>query len=256
MRYFGAGSALAEINRLRGILVTEGALPRDVNLGGDYDPKSVAEVWRHLMQYWALSPPARGSDRQAVNVGLTVVRGFANLIAGLEPAMTNSLDFGSEGERSEAESWIAENVSDGGYGAIIPGGRSDSLQIGSLLGLKGQGDRYWSVGVVRRLTRDAELNRHVGIELLSRAALAMRIAPTGSIVPANAVRDNEPAVLLTRQPDGNRQIRILMRAGSYTQNQHLELRVRGQVYHVAPARTLESAIEFDHGEFRVTQRTA
>jgi hypothetical protein len=70
------------------------------------------------------------------------------------------------------------------------------------------------------------------------------------------VRDNEPAILLTRKPDENRQIRILMRAGSYTQNQQLELRVRGQIYRATPARILESAIEFDHGEFRVVQRTA
>jgi hypothetical protein len=255
MRYFGAGPALEEIDRLRRILVAEGALPSDVNLGGEYDPKSVAEVWRHVLQYWALSPPERGSDRQPVNVALTVVRGLANIIASLEPAMSNSLDFGPEGSRADAESWTAVNVSDGGYGAIIPGStKSDTLQIGSLLGLKAEGERYWSVGVVRRLTRDADLSRHVGIELLTRAALAMRVAPTGAISAANAVRDDEPAVLLTRHPDGDRQIRILMRAGCYTQEQQLELRVRGQVYRVRPVRILENAIEFDHGEFSVRER--
>ena len=255
MRYFGAGKALDEMDRLLGILVREGALPKEINLRADYDPQTVAEVWRHLMQYWALSPPERGSDRRSVKVTLAVMRGFANLLAAMDPTMANLLDFGPEGQRAGVESWIGENASDAGYGAVIPGGRGDSLQIGNLLGLKGEGDRYWSVGVIRRLTRDAESNRYVGIELLTRAPIAVRLAPIGSISPTNAIRENEPAVLLTRQPD-DRRIRLLLRAGAYTHDQQLELRVRGQLYRLGPSRNLESAAEFDHGEFRVLQRTA
>ena len=253
MRYFGAGNALAEMERLRRILVEQGALPSEVNLGGEYPPRSVAEVWRHLMQYWALTPPERGSDRHAVNVHLSVVRGFASLIAAMDPAMSNLLDFGPEGQRADTDSWVGDNASDGGYGAIIPGGKGESLEIGNLLGLKGEGDKYWSVGVIRRLTRDAESNRYVGIELLTRAPIAVRLAPIGSISPTNAVRDNEPAVLLTRQPE-DRHVRILLRAGAYTHDQQLELRVRGQIYRVGPSKNLESGTEFDHGEFRVLQR--
>ena len=256
VRYFGAGAALAAMSRLRGILLTEGALPSEVNFGADYDPKAVAEVWRHLMQYWALSPPERASDRQSVNVNLAVVRGYASLIASLDPSMSNALDFGPQGQSADSESWTGENASDWGYGAVVSGPKGDTLQIGDLLGLKGQGDKYWSAGVIRRLTRDAELNRYVGIELLTRAPIAVRVAPTGTISASNAVRDNEPAVLLTRQPDENRQIRVLMRAGSYTQDQQLELRVRGQIYRVAPAKLLETGAEFDHGLFSVAQRIA
>jgi hypothetical protein len=97
-------------------------------------------------------------------VNLSVVRGFADLIAAMDPAVVNSLDFVPVGQGGNAELWIGDNASDGGYGAIVPGGKGETLQIGNLLGLKGEGDRYWSVGVIRRLTRDAESNRYVGIE--------------------------------------------------------------------------------------------
>lgn len=256
VRYFGAGAALDEMHRLRGILVAEGALPSDVSFGGEYEPKSVAAVWHHLMQYWALSPPERNSDRHAVAAPLTVVRGFANLLASLDPAATNSLDFGPEGSRTEAETWIAQDASDGGYGAIAPAARSDALTIGSLIGLKGQGEKYWSVGIIRRLSREPDASRRVGIEVVTRAALAVRLSPAGTLSAANAVRDNDPAVLLTRQPDANRQICVLLRAGSYTHDQEIELRARGQVYRIAPARLLETGAEFDIGQFGVVRRTA
>jgi hypothetical protein len=133
VRYFGAGPAFDEISRLLTVLQTDGVLPSDINLGGTYDSKLVAEVWRHLIQYWAVNPPERSSNRTAANVRLTVVEGFANLIYSLEPGTQHSLDFSPERLSVNSESWVAENASDGGYGAIVPGKR-DWVTIGSLLG--------------------------------------------------------------------------------------------------------------------------
>ena len=254
VRFFGAGPVFDQMNRLLGTLLTEGALPSDVSFGAEYDPKTVAVVWRHLMQYWALKSPERSSDRRPANVRLTVVQGFADVIGSLEPATAHNLDFSPEGLRGDSESWVAENASDGGYGAVVPGTKSDWVRIGSLLGVKAEDDKYWGVGVIRRLLRDGELNRHVGIELLTRSAIPVRFSPTGPISAANATRENDPGVLLTRQPDAERRIRLLLRAGGYTQDQQLELRVRGQVYTVAPARLVETGTEFDLGLFTVIQR--
>ena len=254
VRYFGAGAAFDEVKRVHGIVLSEGALPSDINLGGTFDPKLVAEVLRHLMQYWALKPPERSSARRAANVRLTVVQGFSDLISSLETGEVSSPSRGSGGVGADSESWVAENASDGGYGAVVPGAKSDWVRIGSLLGVKGEGDKYWSVGVIRRLLRDEEFSRHVGIQLLTRSAILVRLFPTGSISAANATRDNDPAALLTLQPDSERQIRLLLRAGGFTQEQQLAMHVRGQVYQVAPSRMIESGIEFDLAQFTVIQR--
>ncbi len=254
VRYFGAGPAFDEINRVLGILLTEGALPSDINLGGTYDSKVVAEVWRRLLQYWALKPLERGSDRSAANVRLTVVQGFANIIGSLESGTGQSLDFVPESLGTDSESWVAENASDGGYGAVVPGTKSDWVRVGALLGVKAEEDKYWGIGVIRRLLRDDELSRHVGIQLLTRGAIPARLSPTGTISAANATRANDPGVLLTRQPDPERQIRLLLRAGGYTRDQQLELHVRGQVYRLGPTRMIETGTEFDLAQFTVIQR--
>ena len=62
--------------------------------------------------------------------------------------------------------------------------------------------------------------------------------------------------MLTRQPDSERQIRLLLRAGGYTQEQQLELRARGQIYRLAPSRVIERGVEFDLAQFTVIQRVS
>jgi hypothetical protein len=254
LRFFGAGRAFDEIDRLRRIVVNEGALPRDVNLGGEFDPKDVAEVWRRLLQYWALKPPERASERRAVNVRLTIVQGLDNVITNMDPAIGGDLDFSTKGPVIDSESWVAVNASDGGYGAVVPEAKSDWVQVGSLVGVKAEAEKYWSVGVIRRVTRDAEHSRHVGIELLTRAALPVQLSPVAPISAANALLENDPGILLTRKADADRQVRVLMRGGSYTPGQRIELRARGQAYQLTPTKLLASEIEFDLGQFTLVQR--
>jgi cyclic-di-GMP-binding protein len=255
-RYFGAGPAYDEISRLLGVVLAEGVLPSDVNLGAQYEPQAVIDVWRHVLQYWSPKPPERGSARHAANVRLTVVPGFQRLTRILGASPDDSLDFSSvaAGAGTQSESWIAENASDGGYGALVPATRSDWVQVGSLLGVRAEGEKHWGVGVVRRMLRDGEQNRRVGIQLLARVAVPVRLAPTGVISSFNATRDNDPAVLLTPKPGADRQIRLLLRAGGYTRDQALEMRVHGQAFRITPVKLLESSVEFDEGLFALVER--
>ena len=67
-----------------------------------------------------------------------------------------------------AESWIVENVSDGGYGAIIPAARSDWVRVGALIGLKTETAQHWGAGIIRRVARDQHQQRRVGVQVLSK----------------------------------------------------------------------------------------
>jgi hypothetical protein len=256
VRFFGAGPVFDEMTSLLARMHREGVLPSEINLGGSFEPKLISEVWRHLLKYWAVNPPERGSDRHASNARLTVLNGFHNLMGTLEPSAGQSLDFRPNTQASDTESWVAENASDGGYGAVMPAAKSDWVRVGGLLGVKSEEDKYWGVGVIRRLSRDDEQNRRVGIEMLSRHAFAVSLSPRGTIVPTNAVRDNDPGFLLTARPDADRQIQLLLRPGTYTPNQQLDLRVRGQRYVVTPTKLLEGAIEFDLAQFGIVQRVS
>jgi len=254
VRYFGAGPAVDEMSRLLGILLAEGVLPSEVNLGATYDPKSIALVWQHLLQYWSPKPAERGSARHPANVRLTVVEGFQRLTQTLAGPQEDTLDFHSRGNTAATESWVAENESDGGYGAVVPATKSDWVRVGSLLGVMAEGEKHWGVGVIRRMVRDGDQTRRVGVQLLTRVAVPVRLAPTGTISSFNATRDNDPAVLLTPKPSPDRGIRMLMRAGAFTAGQSLEMRVHGQAFRIDAVKLLEGTDAYDEAQFKLVQR--
>jgi hypothetical protein len=251
LRYFGAGEGLARLERLLATLVETGALPSDVNLGGNYGKEVVIGVFRHLTQYWSDNAPARGSERRRTAARITVVPGLAEILAMLDPAGSDALDFS---EQQSAESWIVENVSEGGYGAIIPAQKSDWIRVGGLIGVQGEMARHWGVGLIRRVTRDEHQQRRVGIQLLAKAAIPVRVAKSGSISSIGGAREPEPAVLLSTAPDKQGEIGIVMREGIYNNRDSLEMTVNGKGYLLMPSRLVEGGEDFDWARFRVMQR--
>ncbi len=168
VRFLGAGAGKQALEQL--IVQTEtGAMPKDVNLGAAYDPAHVLEVMRRLEQYWSAKPPARRHERRRAVAKLSVVHGFSSVVQGISGK-------GQAGDSGEStESWIAENVSDGGYGAIIPRIKSDWVEVGSLLGVRNERDNQWGVGVIRRLHRDEQRQRHVGIQSFTKTAIPIQL---------------------------------------------------------------------------------
>src|SRR5262249_29273398 len=142
LRFFAAGGANAQLDEMIRV-VGGGALPTGLNLGGTYEPGKVLGVLRHLKVYWAATPPVRKHDRYAVQHRLPVVNGF-------DSVLTRVRDSGDAG----AESWVTENVSAGGIGAVLQKTQGDWLRIGRLVGLSVEGGSgACSVGVVRRCSR-------------------------------------------------------------------------------------------------------
>ena len=253
LRYFGPGAAGDEVGRLLGTLLEEGALPSNVSLGSDYDPHAIAGVWRHLLQHWAPTPPQRSSIRHVANVRLSVVEGFQGLTQTLTMTAEHSLDF-SAGTGPRIETWFADNASVGGYGCIVPVRGSEWVRVGGLIGVKMQGDRHWGAGVVRRIRHGSEQNWTVGVQVLAQIVVPIRVAPHDVIVPFNAVRENDPGILLTPRPDAERGVSIMLPAGAYSPGQPLEMRVHEQAFRVEPVKLLEGGEAFDVARFVLVRR--
>ena len=153
-------------------------VPAELNLGANYDAEAVLErdaPPRAVLG--AASRPSAGTRATACKSRLTVAHGFDGVIEALGGG-GDSLDFDP---RPRGESWIVENVSAGGFGAVVPQAKSDWLQG-------------------RRAARDAARRRHqlggrhgaarehasptgrarVGIETLSRAPALSRFALRGA----------------------------------------------------------------------------
>ena len=151
-----------------------GAVPSDLNLGGNYEPSFVLEVARHLARYWATVPPARQQERRRSVARIHVVHNFDDVLA-IISGESRDLDF-----QQNIETWTVENESESGFGAVIPDAASDWLRVGALLGIKLEDGNAWGVGIVRRLTNDPSQHRYVGIQTLAKGGARVKLFPVGA----------------------------------------------------------------------------
>jgi hypothetical protein len=65
------------------------------------------------------------------------------------------------------------------------------------------------------------------------------------------MREGDPAVLLSTAPDKNDEIALLLKVGSFTPGQTIEMTVRGRSYHLISGKLLEGGDEFDWARYKV-----
>lgn len=250
-RFFGAGKALPALEHLIEEIKAKDAVPSHVNLGNLYDSGLVLSAMQHLAMYWSDKPPARNSGRRKIATRLTVVHGFPEVLRAVDPVAGEALDYE---QATGAESWIVENVSEGGFGVVIPQVKGDWIEVGTILAVQAEASQFWAAAIIRRIARDEYQLRHVGIQLLAQAVIPVKLAPAGSASSANVIREGEPGVLLSTTPDQHGEIALLLRGGGYTLGQGLEMNVRGKQYHLTPRKLVEGGGDFDWAKFKVMQR--
>ena len=88
----------------------------------------------------------RDDNRIKREAAALIEAGFAVCIVDIESDDTRpieedmSLDFQA---KNAGESWIVENISEGGFGAIVPQVKGDWIKVGSLLGVQSETAQYW-----------------------------------------------------------------------------------------------------------------
>ena len=173
VRYVGAGAALKELEQIRAHIAYTRSLPEGLDLNGkQHDDEVLLSLLKHLEQDWAGKSQARRFERRKVATRVTVVPGLSDIIEALEFAVNDSLDFTHQ---AAAESWIAEDMSEGGYGAVIPSVSGDWVEVGSLVGVEGESFRVWRVGLIRRVTRNEQHQQRVGVQLLTQSATLVKL---------------------------------------------------------------------------------
>jgi len=145
-------------------------------------------------------------------------------------------------------------VSDGGYGAIIPGLKADWIKVGTLIGLQNEGNNYWGIGMIRRISRDEHQQRRVGIQLISKAGIPIKLTRPGAISGFSAGREPGGAILLSTAPDNQGEVGVVMREGIFNGRDSLEMVVREKSYLLLPSQMVEGGEDFDWAKFKVRQR--
>lgn len=236
LRCFGAGAALTELHEMAEKVMVGGQVPPEVSLGGSDERHVAHEVMRHLHLYWSPQAPERKSQRHAVKSRLSVTYGYEGVIGVLGGG--DSLDF----DNQQSESWIVENVSAGGFGAVVPQLKGDWLRVGALLALQPEGGSNWVLGVVRRVSKTAGQQARVGIETLSKTPILSRFAVAG------AASVSEQGVLLKNGEAA--EARIVLKPGVFAPAQNLEV-ASGERHHIyIPQAVAERGEDYEIARFR------
>ena len=247
-RFFDASDARHAVQAMQALVAGTGDLPSDLDLGPSADTATVSRVLKHLLFNWAKEMPPRASERRKTAMTLNVVHGYPNVQGVVAPELSEGLDFS---DTLAYDTWVAEDVSAGGFGVIVPAGRGEWLRVGMLVGLRSETESSWSVGVIRRVKGDEHLQFHIGIQLISKAALLVSLRTLSALEQGGK---RQPAILLNAQPSPNGSYHVIARRDLFSGNDPLE------AMYGKPARTvmmeaaglLESGDDFDWLRYKLS----
>jgi hypothetical protein len=245
LRFVAAGGTLNQIRQLAQIVKQTNAVPSGINMGGSYEPQAVLEVLDHLALCWSTQPPERKAPRHKVKSRVTITYGFDGVLSAIDPGGEALFD------PERIESWIVENVSSGGFGALVPQLRGDWLRIGCLLGLQPEGGSNWIIGLVRRFQRDATQTGAVGIQTVGRSAQSAQVRVVTSQIGPSA--DTETAIFLGPL-DSAGETQVLLRSSVLLPGQNLQLEQNGKTYLLLPTGGMERGEDYDLVRCRIMVR--
>jgi hypothetical protein len=242
--FFGAGPAYDALRIFKADLRTAGALPSGMNLGSGYEFAQLIAVIDHLESYWAPRLPERRYARQSMKSRLTVVRGFDGALDVLQPKA--AAGFINE----DIESWIVQNVSTGGFGAVVPQTKGDWLRIGYLVALQTEGSSQWSLGIVKRLACASAQQANVGIQTLSRAPMPVELRV---MAEQSLSTDIEVGIVLPALR-ASEELRLILRPGVYAAGQMFVIEGSLVERVLVPTRELERGVDYEILACRESQR--
>lgn len=222
LRFYATGSALEALGKLRANIEARGALPGEINFGAQYSPRLVLQVIDHLAACWAPMPPMRHHERRRVKSRMAVV--------GRLDAICLQLIGQPDDEGERVESWVVEDVSQGGIGAQVSLMGKEWLRVGSLVAMQPEGGASWLIGIARRFVRESEAIGTVGIETLSKH-------PTGHIADSQGLPT--PVVLLDPPLEGG-ELRVALSIAAWEEQKPLLVEVGGRFWRLAPVNLIET----------------
>ncbi|HTN94242.1 MAG TPA: hypothetical protein VMJ33_06665 [Gallionella sp.] len=240
MRFISMPTMQAKMEVLM-IALKKNIVPDDLYLGGNYEAAVVKEAAEHLLSY-LIAPPVRRNVRRMANVALNVVNGFETVVG-------NSNAGQSHGGQDPAR-WVTEEISVGGFSSVLPPG-SDSIGIGSLLGIQPEGVSHWGVAVVRRLLRDDANQLRAGAEILANQVAGVIVNQNGG-----EPGDGQTALWLYAKqgaPSGGGQL-LLMKADTFSSSRSLKVRLEGKNYLLIPVGLQEKGLDYDLAKFKIIEQ--
>ncbi len=246
-RYFDVNEARPAVQAMRALVESTGRIPSGVDVGPVADHVMVARVLKHLSFNWVKEMPARAHERRRTALRLHVVNGYQNVLGAIEPGIGDGLDFSST---LSYDSWVAEDVSAGGYGVIVPVGKGEWLRVGIIVALHSDMDSAWQLGVIRRVKGDERRQFHIGIQLISKSPVSVHLR---SLIGVEQGSRRQHAIMLSSRASPSGSIHIVARHDLLSGREPIEaMHSKPPVTLVLePGGVVESGYDFDWLRYKV-----
>ena len=253
LRLFSCAQGHAAVQALIGRIAQTQEVPREVDLAGMADVQAVLDVLQHLELMWAPLPPIRKSQRKRMQTRVAVVNKFETMLqlcstdTAATPQVDVDLDFGQTGVFGTVESWLVENVSAGGFGAVIQQKDSDWLRVGRLILVQATGMKAWELALVRRLAREANGQSAVGVQVIARMPITASFTSQ-----AGFWNNGQPEMTGLFMPDASEAGAVLLALpyGMYNAGEQVRTTVAGINHTLFPIGTIERGDDFELLKFR------
>lgn len=250
-RFFDVGEARDTLRALQSVVANGGSLPASYDWGPAAENNVVVRVLRHLRTHWAKELPPRAASRQKMEERLNSVQGFQNV---LDLVMPNGAQGLGAVDVLLSDSWIAEDMSPGGCGVIVPHGKGEGLRVGMLVALRTQAETSWSIGIIRRVSEKNYRQHQVGLQFISRAALPIYLR---TLTGARQGRKREGGLLLAAQPSPAGNLHVAIRRDLFSGREPVEALIGDQQVAVTlePGGVVECGHDFDWLYFKAPSHT-
>lgn len=242
LRFFGMADAETALNQLLKAF-EKSVIPQEINfIGVSYEAQLLQEVSRQLVSRCVLPPPARRNARRKIKVNLHVANGFSKLL--------ENTDVGLNFSEGGGEVWEVEDISATGFRSVTSPAVLETVKIGTLIGSKPENVSHWGVGIVRRLSRDAQNNLHVGVEVLTNHVIGVALGARDGM---SSGEDNV-ALYLNKPNDASGEAWLLMKLGAYAANRSFNMQVGDKTYLLLPLSLVESGEDYDLARYRMMEQ--
>lgn len=302
VRYWSVSELLQEVEKIAKQL-EQGESPQLLGLGDEVRMPSCLDFIKQLEILWSRehSNQIKRSERHRVSKMVDVCHGFSNInsairsdnekAAAAKKTAQNSTDYdeimdmrmyGYVTERTKQkiadaqarqnayvpkqvdfDTWVIENESEGGFGAVLPIAGNDWVRLGVLIALRLDAQGHWMVGVVRRLNRQNQEQFYAGVQLLSTTPVGISMRglhddhnSTLSITGVDSVGVVLPrlGLYIPYMADGNRANTIMMQSADYSHDKLYQVHGRDKVFTVKLSDTLEKGVDWTWAVVEVVRK--
>lgn len=249
-RFFGAGTSAPALQKLIAQAQQHGQLIQEVGLGSEFSRADLLAALRHLERHWTDARPARRSKREPTLSRMTVLPGLLPALRWMGQLQEGGRDAVPIPPR--AESWVISDHSEKGFSATLTALPSDWLAVGTLIGTRAQSAAAMRMGLLRRITAEADAHYRIGVELIGQQAVRVTLHP--STLPHQdgaPLSKGQAAILLSLRPDQQSAVELLLPPDALKPVRRLQMQLGTRRFIIETPELVEQGQDYRRVRYRL-----